>query len=67
MDITTRDFLLAMLFPPYIMTFDFRTENEMKDMVQGSRLPAIEAISIGLPLASKTHGDENENQRLEHT
>ena len=54
-----------MLFPPYLNTFDFRTENEMKDMVQmvedeEDGPPMIQAITMGLPLASKKD-DENEN------
>ncbi|XP_066912898.1 transient receptor potential cation channel subfamily M member-like 2 isoform X3 [Clytia hemisphaerica] len=67
-DITTRDFLLTMLFPPYLTTFDFRTENEMKDMIQmaedeDSGPPTIQAITMGLPLASKTKNEENENEQ----
>ena len=73
LDITTRDFLLTMLFPPYLTQFKFRTENEMKDMVQmaedeDSGPPTIQAFTMGLPLASKANDEENENdQGLENT
>ena len=50
------------------MTFDFRTENEMKDMVhmaedEDSGPPTIQAFTMGLPLASNKHDDENENEQ----
>ncbi|XP_066935830.1 transient receptor potential cation channel subfamily M member-like 2 [Clytia hemisphaerica] len=73
-DITTRDFLLTMLFPPYLMTYNFRTENETKDMIQmaeneDSGPTTIQSITMGLTLASKTKDEEKENEQeniIEH-
>ena len=30
----TSDFLLTFLFPPFLLSFNFRTESEMKGMIQ---------------------------------
>lgn len=59
LDITTQDFLLTMIFPPYLTTFDFRNESELKDMVQANTDQPMEAISLSLPLVNPIKRDNN--------
>ena len=61
LDITTKDFLLTMIFPPYLTTFDFRNENELKDMVQANSDKPMEAISLALPLATPIKRDKHDS------
>ena len=61
LDITTRDFLLTMIFPPYLMTFDFRKESELKDMVQAAADEQITPIPLALSLMPRL-GDKKENE-----
>ena len=66
LDITTRDFLLTMIFPPYLITFDFRNETELKSMVQANTDQPIEAISLSLPLATPIKHDKSDDDDEEN-
>jgi len=64
LDITTRDFLLTIFFPPYLLTFDFRTESEMKDMIhmadEAPMSVPMASMGLALPIPVTDHKDNDE-------
>lgn len=54
-DISTAEFLLSVVFPPYLYSFDFRTESEMKDMITTEEQPAT-TLAPALPILGMQHG-----------
>ena len=61
LDITTRNFLLAMVFPPYLMTFDFRNESELKNMVQTTADEPVTVVSLSMALPSTIKFDSSDS------